>query len=237
MMEQLSSWLKGIILVILFATFIDLLLPSQKFSRVVKMATGLVIILAMLSPVLNILGGKMDMSTWLSNSSAPEGATLDSIRAKAAQLEQRAQQQTQEEWKLQLSTYLAREVESLYPVSVSNVEISFTKDSLTGAAQGKITAPKIQSIRLYVAKRNVPAQVASPSYTQGSSSAAGLGVPRIAAIAPIKINGSNSTGNQSVSSPIAQPTDPEQERLTRDMKSQLATHYELSNNFIQIIWG
>ncbi|OEF98434.1 stage III sporulation protein AF [Desulfuribacillus alkaliarsenatis] len=57
-MDFVSAWLKGIILIILFATFMDLLLPSSSMQKYVKLVIGLIIIITMLTPLLVIINGK-----------------------------------------------------------------------------------------------------------------------------------------------------------------------------------
>jgi len=54
-MEWLSGWLKTVITIILLATFVDLLLPSTKLQRYVKTVMSLFILLALLSPVMQLL--------------------------------------------------------------------------------------------------------------------------------------------------------------------------------------
>jgi len=67
--DLISAWLKGIILIILFATFMDLLLPSSSMQKYVKLVIGLIIIVTMLTPLLVILYGSdavsvMDFLDW-----------------------------------------------------------------------------------------------------------------------------------------------------------------------------
>ena len=56
-MDLISAWLKGIILIVLFATFMDLLLPSSSMQKYVKLVIGLIIIVTMLTPLLVIMYG------------------------------------------------------------------------------------------------------------------------------------------------------------------------------------
>jgi len=61
MMEALGLWLKQIILVVLLATFIDLLLPNRTMQRYVKLVVSLFILMTILSPVLRWFGGGADL--------------------------------------------------------------------------------------------------------------------------------------------------------------------------------
>lgn len=53
-MEFLTGWLKNIILVVLFANFIDLILPSEKIGRYVRVVISFIIMLVILNPILSI---------------------------------------------------------------------------------------------------------------------------------------------------------------------------------------
>ncbi|MDQ0337734.1 stage III sporulation protein AF [Caldalkalibacillus uzonensis] len=51
----LGEWIKHIVLIILIATFLDLLLPNSQMRRYIKLVVGLLIIMTILSPVLELL--------------------------------------------------------------------------------------------------------------------------------------------------------------------------------------
>lgn len=56
-MTMLGEWLKEIIIIVLFAVFIDLLLPNRAMERYVKFVVSLLILLTLLSPVMRFLSG------------------------------------------------------------------------------------------------------------------------------------------------------------------------------------
>jgi stage III sporulation protein AF len=60
-MELLAAWLKQIILVVLLATFIDLLLPNRTMQRYAKLVVSLFILMTILSPVLQLLGANVNL--------------------------------------------------------------------------------------------------------------------------------------------------------------------------------
>ncbi|WP_309118763.1 stage III sporulation protein AF [Paenibacillus sp.] len=61
MMEALTGWLKQIVLVVLLATFIDLLLPNRTMQRYVKLVVSLFILMTILSPVLQLIGSNANV--------------------------------------------------------------------------------------------------------------------------------------------------------------------------------
>jgi stage III sporulation protein AF len=75
-MVWIASWLKELILMILLATFAEMLLPKSSLHRYVKTVLGLFILMAMLSPIFTLLQKQKEMDRMLASaSSAMEGPT------------------------------------------------------------------------------------------------------------------------------------------------------------------
>lgn len=56
-MSWLGGWLREIILVVLLASFVELLLPSKSMERYARLVLSLLILLTMLSPIVSLLKG------------------------------------------------------------------------------------------------------------------------------------------------------------------------------------
>ena len=54
-MELIKEWVTNIILFVLFATLIDMLLPTSKFQKYTKMVVGLLLISIILTPIFKLL--------------------------------------------------------------------------------------------------------------------------------------------------------------------------------------
>ena len=54
-MTWLNEWMREVIMVVLLATFIDLILPSRSMERYVKLVLSLLILLTLMQPVINLL--------------------------------------------------------------------------------------------------------------------------------------------------------------------------------------
>jgi len=67
-MEFVGGWLKQIILLVLVATFFDLLLPNNSMERYVKLVMGLLIIFAILNPIFSLLDKNLDPSLFIPES-------------------------------------------------------------------------------------------------------------------------------------------------------------------------
>lgn len=76
MIAVISAWIKNIILVVLFASFLELLLPNSSMQRFIRVIVGLFILLAILNPVIDLVQNKIQpgevsaISITSSNSSA-----------------------------------------------------------------------------------------------------------------------------------------------------------------------
>ncbi len=53
-MEFIKEWVTNIILFVLFATLIDMLLPTSKFQKYTKMVVGLLLISIILTPIFKL---------------------------------------------------------------------------------------------------------------------------------------------------------------------------------------
>ncbi|MDB5083341.1 MAG: hypothetical protein JWN30_227 [Bacilli bacterium] len=234
-MAELSNWLKGIILLLLFAIFLDLLLPSERFARVFKMATGLVILLAMLAPVLSILHGKISFNDILQAGGIPQSASMDAIAQNAAQISQRTQGMSELEWKKQLQSYITQEVQSLYPVTVSSVEVNLLLPNANSGGDSQ-QQPKLQSIRLYVATRAVQNSSVSPSYKQASTNSV-TPVQPISPVAKVQIGQSSGNSPAGASAVSEGSETAEQIKIGRDIGSKLSTDFQISPSAIEVHWG
>ncbi len=55
MIAFITVWIKGIIFVVLFASFLELLLPNNSMQRFVRVIMGLFIMLAIVNPIIGVI--------------------------------------------------------------------------------------------------------------------------------------------------------------------------------------
>lgn len=69
MLEKLSLWIKRIILVVMFSTFIEFLVPNNKFSRYIRVVLGTIVMITILNPIISIIntGDSLDVFDFLDN--------------------------------------------------------------------------------------------------------------------------------------------------------------------------
>lgn len=78
-MQWFNDWLKMVITIVMFAAFIDLLLPSSKMQRYVKTILSLFILLTLLSPVLDLFRSNWNIDQLLAEAEVKQkeaGRTL-----------------------------------------------------------------------------------------------------------------------------------------------------------------
>ncbi|WP_058303713.1 stage III sporulation protein AF [Gorillibacterium timonense] len=77
-MAWLSAWIKEIIVVVLIASFADMLLPNKSMQRYVKTVIGLFLLMILLSPVLRLF--RMDWNTDQLLRSIQQQSTLNLVQ-------------------------------------------------------------------------------------------------------------------------------------------------------------
>ncbi|MDT3427468.1 stage III sporulation protein AF [Paenibacillus forsythiae] len=82
-MSWLGGWLREIILIVLLATFVELLLPSKSMERYARLVLSLLVLLTLLSPVVSLLKGNAASELSLAFRQADGGASGPSGTADA----------------------------------------------------------------------------------------------------------------------------------------------------------
>jgi len=54
-MEFLKSWITGIIMLVIFITVVDLLLPDNKYKKYIDLTVGMIVMISIIEPVLGFV--------------------------------------------------------------------------------------------------------------------------------------------------------------------------------------
>ncbi|ADU29969.1 stage III sporulation protein AF [Evansella cellulosilytica] len=126
-MGIITSWITNIILLILFATILELLLPNSKMQRYVKLVVGLMLLMVMLNPILSIF--QNDPEAWLDDISSwtnePSEQTMSSMDAMQSEIEKENLARISEQVAVQLKNVAAKELEQQYEVVIRNIYLEF----------------------------------------------------------------------------------------------------------------
>lgn len=97
-MDWLGDWLKSVIMVVLFAAFVDLILPGKALERYARLVLSLLILLTLLSPIITLIAdppeNQLAMELERQEKGLPEEIQLEHIMAQAEKLKDTQQSQS-----------------------------------------------------------------------------------------------------------------------------------------------
>lgn len=126
-MSLLASWLKQLILVVIIATILDLLLPSDTMQRYVRLVMGLVILVLILSPILSVIKNDWDIDQVLTAGDIPSDNELASIQEKTAHLKGKQQQWVEESVQKQIEKQIRVSVANKFNIAIENVSVTLAE--------------------------------------------------------------------------------------------------------------
>lgn len=123
-MEGIKEWVKGLVLLALLASCLELVLPMGSMKRYVKLTMGLLIVLATLKPILGFLGQPVTVTADFLETDAPAGVpTLGQIMAGAEAFREKNQALAAGEVESGLSAEAARAARSVNGVADAEAEV------------------------------------------------------------------------------------------------------------------
>jgi stage III sporulation protein AF len=129
-MVWLNGWIKELILIILLASFTDLLLPSHALQRYVRTVIGLFLLLVLLSPLYELFHHRWTPNQWMQAALGEPTANetqmqpLSDIFKKSNELKAANQKQAKQLLESQLAASMREGIESQYHVSVEKLQVS-----------------------------------------------------------------------------------------------------------------
>lgn len=146
MISYLGEWIKHLVLVILVATFLDLLLPNSQMRRYITLVVGLIIIVMILSPILQIL--KVDherMIMGLDQLLAQEGereitAAKQNAQKMAAFYDQAVLMEVERMWAREIK----HKLEEKFPLRAEEVEVELSLEDQT---------PYVRKVNVYLSPK------------------------------------------------------------------------------------
>ncbi|MBU9724169.1 MULTISPECIES: stage III sporulation protein AF [Bacillaceae] len=126
-MGLITAWVTNIILIILFATILELILPNSKIQRYVKLVVGLMLLMVMLQPILSIFQADpedllKEVSNWTDDSFDEEAAAMES---KKMDIEKEYLAYISEQGAVQLREQASGELKEQFGVVLLDIMITF----------------------------------------------------------------------------------------------------------------
>ncbi|UJF31258.1 stage III sporulation protein AF [Paenibacillus hexagrammi] len=217
-MDWLGGWLKSVIMVILLATFVDLLLPSNTMQRYVKTVLSLFVLLTLLSPVMQLFQKDWNVDRLLSMAEskqngmalqANEGGSknmksLNDITKEAQQFKNEGDKQSIKLIQSKLAEVMKEDLQNQTDLVVSDVQVLAQIDNNGKPAVTDVTA----TLHDIDAKRPAPTGLSNKS----------IGVMEpMKPIDPIHIDIQNTNKEQAA---VTQQTEPEDGKLNEKLRQE-----------------
>lgn len=224
-MSILILWVKKLILLVLLATFLELLLPDNAYQKYVRLSMGLLILLTLLTPLLEIFQNPItldQLSNFYQEKTNQQGLDLERIQGLSKQLVAYQDETTTQYVQTQMKDLVKKQVEDQYQVQVETVDVKLNKD--------KENKPIIEQIVVTLLQNT----------SNNKSSSAG-GDPGAAAMSPVKpmdpVNVEidlqkvpNKTPSSSV--PVMEQQSPQLKKIA----SGVATAWNLTEQQVNVKW-
>ncbi|WP_431088120.1 stage III sporulation protein AF [Paenibacillus sp. 8b26] len=132
-MTWLGGWLKELVLIVLLASFIDMILPSRSMERYVKLVLSLLILLTLLSPVVRLLstspsellGRAFDLQRQAETGKSEP--TLEEILAKGSKLKQQQEQSSMQWAGQEVAKEIKGQLEQNTGLAIQSVQVTLTQ--------------------------------------------------------------------------------------------------------------
>lgn len=142
MVAAVSTWIKDIILVVLFASFMELLLPNSSMQRFIRVIIGLFIMLTILNPVLDVVQNRLTPEQELST--VATSVNTDSIENVSKPIKNERDRISYEIYKKELAKQIRALVIAIEGVSDAKVAVE------VNSGENGSQAGTIKSIIVYV---------------------------------------------------------------------------------------
>ncbi|EIT87332.1 stage III sporulation protein AF [Fictibacillus macauensis ZFHKF-1] len=157
-MTFLSEWVSNIVLVILLGIFVEMLVPNNQFQKYIKMVIGLLLMLAILSPLLKLAGVKGDqLLEAATGESVREGHMKNSLEMRKKEIESQQAAYISKQMRVQMKNDVKEELKKAYGVSITDLQF-ITKQ---GVVSEEVAPEQINAVKVTVGQ-----------VTQGTSVAA-----------------------------------------------------------------
>lgn len=225
MLAFFSQWFKTIVLVMILASLIEMLLPSRSMERYVRLVLSLTVLMAVLTPVFNLLNSQwLDegrFRQWLDQVGVADGEAA-SWQEQAGHLLRLQQEQAMGLAIKQLENDVAVAVESRFPVEVAQVAVRMAPTA--GDAALAAMELTVRPIRLFEERSEPVTGTAegAPSDEEGL----------VIDVAPVDIHIFPDRPEQASRT----WTDTGDQALKRQLRAWLAQQYQLEEQHISIFW-
>lgn len=224
-MEILKSIIRNIIVIIILASFLEMLLPSSSMKRYVKLVMGLFVMITLLGPILNLVDKKYSFE--LGSYQVSSDTNVEDILKKAKNISEANKEKAKEEYQLILAKQIQGIAQLNDGLKIIDAQIKLKEENENSNIAG------IDQVTLIVGKEK--GKTNSHQDTKDNSNNKYQGINKdsiIKTVQPVKIqvgkiDNSLTEGGKS----IEKLSQKEKEKMI----STIANIYNLTENQIKII--
>jgi stage III sporulation protein AF len=129
----LGGWLKELVLIVLLASFVDMILPSRSMERYVKLVLSLLVLLTLLSPIVRllssspseVLGRALDLQRQAETGNREP--TLEEILAKGNKLKQQQEQSSMQWAGKEVAKEMKGQLEQYTGLAIQSVQVTLAQ--------------------------------------------------------------------------------------------------------------
>ncbi len=132
MIAWLSDWLSQIILVILLATFVELILPSSMMQKYVRVVLSLLILMTLLHPMVSLIQIEPDLKQWSMSlelpKDKPNSRSLEEIMKEGERLKLKNENNTKQIVEERIQSMMKESIEKTWPNGVARIDVQISTD-------------------------------------------------------------------------------------------------------------
>nr|WP_217484761.1 stage III sporulation protein AF [Paenibacillus polymyxa] len=129
----MGGWLKELVLIVLLASFVDMILPSRSMERYVKLVLSLLVLLTLLSPIVRllssspseVLGRALDLQRQAETGNREP--TLEEILAKGNKLKQQQEQSSMQWAGKEVAKEMKGQLEQYTGLAIQSVQVTLAQ--------------------------------------------------------------------------------------------------------------
>ncbi|MBS4194623.1 stage III sporulation protein AF [Lederbergia citri] len=130
-MEYLSEWIFNIIIFLILAMVVDMLLPDSSMKKYTKLATGLILIAIILTPILKLMSTDFEkvLASFTMNIETSDQATENLLKNKKKEIQASQHAYILEQMAVHMKTMVEKELIEKYSLEISNIQILATPNN------------------------------------------------------------------------------------------------------------
>ncbi|WP_223066536.1 stage III sporulation protein AF [Paenibacillus caui] len=194
-MAWLSEWLKEIIFIVLLSVFIEMLLPNRSMERYVKLVLSLLILMALLTPLMELLRGNPaeKLRAAIEEQLKPQQSqrsSLEQILQEGEKLRLSQQEDTLKWAGSETARQMKNQIEAGTGLDVDKVAVTLKIErSKTGEGKDaeEYDKPVISSVKVYLSPPEKADEAVMADTNSGKSPGSSKGTIQVPAVEPVHI--------------------------------------------------